>query len=291
MERARVCGFSFIRNGLKYDYPFVEAIRSVLPLVEEFVLAVGNSEDETLEIARSISPKVRIIQTAWEDLREGGRVLALETDKAFQAIDDQYDWCIYVQGDEVFHEEDHPVITSALESWKNDTAIQGFLFKYRHFYGSYDYVATSYKWYRKEVRIVRNDKNIFSYSDAQGFRIKPNNKLKVKEIDATVYHYGWVKPPKVMQDKLLSFNKLWHSDQWVERNIVNDEEFDYSNIDTLIPFQGTHPKAISERIQKRNWDFKYDLSKNSSSLKDKIRKWFEKKWDWIPGEYKNYKKV
>src|SRR5690606_37434901 len=163
MNKIRVCGFSFIRNGLKFDYPFVEAIHSVLPLVEEFVLAVGHSNDETLEIDQSISPKVRIIQTVWDDLRDGGRVLAQETDKAFQAIDPQYDWCIYVQGDEVYHEADYPVIVSALETFINDENVQGFLFSYNHFYGSYDYIATSYKWYRKEVRIIRNDKNIFSY--------------------------------------------------------------------------------------------------------------------------------
>ncbi len=102
----KVTGFTFIRNALKYDYPVVQAIRSILPLVDDFVVAVGRSEDETLALIRSIDPtKIKIVETIWDDSqREGGKVLALETDKAFQAISQEADWCFYLQGDEVIHE-------------------------------------------------------------------------------------------------------------------------------------------------------------------------------------------
>ena len=46
----KVCGFSFIRNAVKYDYPIVESIRSILPICDKFVVAVGNSEDNTLQL-------------------------------------------------------------------------------------------------------------------------------------------------------------------------------------------------------------------------------------------------
>ena len=83
----KVSGFTFIRNAITYDYPIVEAIRSILPLCDEVVVAVGNSEDATLQLIQSIDPKVRIIETVWDDtVREGGRTLALETDKAYAAI-------------------------------------------------------------------------------------------------------------------------------------------------------------------------------------------------------------
>ena len=191
----KVTGFTFIRNAITYDYPVVEAISSILPLCDDFVVAVGNSDDGTRELIKSIHPdKIRVIDTVWDDsLRTGGRVLAVETDKAFKAIGDDTDWCFYIQGDEVVHEKYHDAIRKGMERWKDDKRVDGLLFKYEHFYGSYDYVGTSTRWYPYEIRIVRNDKNIYSYRDAQGFRKSDEEKLNVKLLDAYVYHYGWVK--------------------------------------------------------------------------------------------------
>ncbi len=174
----KIAGFTFIRNALLYDYPVVEAITSILPLCDYFVVAVGKSDDDTLDLVRGIGdPKIHVIETVWDDrLREGGRVLAEETNKAFDAIPPDYDWCFYIQGDECVHEDDLPAIRSGMEQWLNDPETQGLLLHYRHFYGSYDYVGVSRRWYRREVRIIRNDKHIRSYRDAQGFRwFNPTN--------------------------------------------------------------------------------------------------------------------
>ncbi len=203
-----VVGFTFIRNGIKFDYPFLESIHSLLPLCEQVVVAVGASEDDTLAQIQALgNPKIKIIETVWdESLREGGRVLAEETNKAFDAIQEA-DWCIYLQGDEVLHEKDYAVILKHLEKYKNDAETEGLILNYLHFYGSYNFIGDSRKWYRKEIRIVRNDKSIRSYRDAQGFR-KEGKKLCVRAIPATVYHYGWVKHPKHQQLKQQHFNKL-----------------------------------------------------------------------------------
>jgi hypothetical protein len=288
----KVCGFTFIRNAIKYDYPVVEAITSILPICDKFVVAVGKSEDDTLNLIKNISPqKIEIIETVWDDsLREGGRVLAVETDKAFQHITIDYDWCFYIQGDEVVHEKYLPTIKEAMEEHLYDERIDGLLFKYLHFYGSYDYVGESFKWYRNEIRIVRNDKNIYSYRDAQGFRKDDNKKLHVVSIDAYIYHYGWVKDPRTMQKKQEDFNKLWHDDQWVDKNVIKADEFDYSNIDVLKKFTGTHPKVMQDRIEKINWKFDYDLSCNKMKFKDKLKLFFSKLGCDI-GQYKNYKLI
>ena len=286
----KVSGFSFVRNALKFDYPIKEAITSILPLCDEFVLAVGNSEDETIELIESIpSDKIKIIHTTWDEtLREGGRVLAEETNKAFDAIAHNSDWAFYIQGDEVVHEKYLPVIETAMREWKAYPEVEGLLFKYLHFYGSYDYVANSKNWYRNEIRIIRNDKTIRSYKDAQGFR-KSGQKLKVKPIDAYIYHYGWVKPPSKQQAKQEQFNKLWHDDKWVEKNIPDVEEFDYSKIDSLDKFKDSHPEVMHRRIAEKNWDFTFDTSKNRPDIKNRIARWVEQKTNWRIGEYKNYK--
>src|SRR5690242_19739090 len=135
----KVYGFSFIRNAIRFQYPIKEALTSILPLCDEVIVAVGNSEDGTRDLVASIDPKVKILDTVWDDhIREEGRVLAVETDKAFQAIPPDADWCFYIQGDEVVHEDGYEEIRLAMDKWKDDGNVDGLLFKYRHFYGSYD---------------------------------------------------------------------------------------------------------------------------------------------------------
>jgi glycosyltransferase involved in cell wall biosynthesis len=285
----KVSGFTFIRNAEKYDYPIVEAISSILPLCDEVVVAVGNSEDATRSLVEALGPKIRIIDTVWDDeLREGGRVLAIETDKALAAIAPDADWAIYIQGDECFHENDHLAIRAGMEKWKNHPEVEGLLFNYLHFYGSFDYVGASSRWYQREIRIVRPQSGVFSYKDAQGFRKFPNEKLKVKKIDATVHHYGWVKPPDAMQRKQQAFHRLWHDDAWLAENVGNREEFDYSGIDWLQKFEGTHPKVMIPRIEMQNWKFDHDLSVDRRSFKEKAKQTIKRLLGWEIG-YKNYR--
>ena len=285
----KVTGFTFIKNAILYDYPVSEAIRSILPICDDFVVAVGNSSDETRSLIQSIDPsKIKIIDTVWDDsLREGGRVLAVETDKAFHSINADSDWAFYIQGDEVIHEKYLDTIQSAMKKWKDAPEVDGLLFNYLHFYGSYDYVGGSPRWYSKEIRVIRNNRNIYSYRDAQGFRKGGNEKLSVKPVDAWVYHYGWVRPPGAMQKKQESFAKLWHDEAWSEKNIIKADEFDYSNIDYLVPFKETHPAVMQKRIHDKNWKFDYDISKNKLSLKYRAKLFLQKKFG-MNLEYKNY---
>lgn len=288
----KITGFSFIRNAILYDYPIVEAIQSILPLCDEVIVAVGKSEDATLELVSRIAPhKIRIVETTWDDrLREGGRVLAIETDKAYNAIPKDSDWCIYIQGDEVLHEADYPAIRHAMQQYLTASVVEGLLFKYRHFYGSYDFIGDSRNWYRKEVRIVRQDSQIRSYRDAQGFR-KAGRKLKVKAIDAHVHHYGWVKHPQQQQLKQQNFNKLWHDDAWMDENIPKVSTFDYSKIDSLTHFKGTHPEVMQARIQRMNWKFDFDPTQQKLSAKERFSRWWEQQTGIRLGEYQNYKLI
>lgn len=290
----KVTGFTFIKNAITYDYPILEAINSILPICDEFVVAVGNSSDETTKLIESIpSDKIRIIHTTWdESLREGGRVLADETNKAFQAISDDTDWCFYIQGDEVVHEKYLPTIKAAMLVHLHNPKVEGLLFNYTHFYGSYDYVGSSSRWYQHEIRVIRNNKDIRSYRDAQGFRKQVGDdlvKLHVMPVDAHIYHYGWVKEPAAMQKKQESFNKLWHSDEWVEKNVAKVDAFEYEkNISVLAKFEGTHPEVMKARLLAKNWQFNYDISYNKSTFKEKAKA-FLKKYLGLDFSYKNYR--
>lgn len=292
----KVAGFTIIRNALLYDYPVVEAIKSVLPICDYFLVAVGKSDDGTLNLIRSIDDlKVRVLETEWDDsLREGGRVLAEETNKAFDAIPAEYDWCFYIQADECVHEQDHPVIRTAMQRWLDDPETEGLLFDYRHFYGSYDFVGVSRRWYRREVRIIRNNKQIRSYRDAQGFRkVLPDEndaavKLHVRHIHAHIFHYGWVKHPEAQQRKQLNFNKLWHSDTKVQAMVGDKTVYEYDGSEPLDHFRGTHPAVMRPRIKAMNWQFAGDPTESRWSWKDSLSNWVEKLTGWRPGEYRNY---
>lgn len=287
-----VSGFTFIRNAVVFDYPVVESIQSVLPIVDEMVVAVGQSDDDTLNLIKSIgSDKVKIIQTVWdESLRSGGRVLAAETDKAYAAVRPDADWCIYLQADEVIHEKYHHKILESMARWKDDLRVDGLLFDYVHFFGSYDYIATSSSWYRHEIRVIRKNKNIYSYRDAQGFRKENNLKLSVKDSGANIYHYGWVKPPTSMQKKQESFHKWWHSDEWVKNNVAAAAEFDYNVIDILQKFSGSHPIVMQDRISRLNWHFERDISKNKVPLKEKLKS-FMSKYLGLDFSYRNFIRI
>ncbi|MEI6947461.1 glycosyltransferase family 2 protein [Paraflavisolibacter sp. H34] len=281
----KVTGFSFIRNAVTYQYPIEEALRSILPLCDEVVVAVGHSDDNTRELVAALDPKIRIIDTVWDDSqKEGGRVLALETDKALRAIGADSDWCIYIQGDEVMHEDGHAEVRAAMERWKDDKGVDGLLFRYRHFYGSFDYLGASSGWYRNEIRVVKNDKNIYSYRDAQGFRKGKNEKLRVKPLNAYIHHYGWVREPEVMEKKKGDFERQFYG---AEAKVYTGT-YDYGQVDALEKFTGTHPAVMQAWIRRMNWKFDYDLSYNKFTLKDRLKNLLEKLTGRRFFDYKNY---
>lgn len=289
----KVSGFTFVRNAVKFDYPVVEGILSILPLCDEVVVAVGNSDDGTLELIRSIpSNKIKIIETIWDDsLREGGRVLAVETNKALDAISPDSDWAFYMQADEVFHESDMANIKAAMEKYLADKRVEGLVFHHINFYGAYHYIADSHKWIKKEVRIIRNDKSIRSWKDAMSFR-KNGEKLKVKPVEATIYHYGWVKDPRIQKQKRVEFDKLWHGDEWIKENHQPVVEYNYTDVDTLTEFTGTHPALMKDRISKANWKFVFDRNKvKPASLRVRFINWLNKTTGIHIGEFKNYKEI
>ncbi|WP_316810415.1 glycosyltransferase family 2 protein [Pedobacter heparinus] len=290
----KVAGFTFIRNAILNDYPIAEAIESILPICDEFVVAVGKSEDETLQLIKDIgSAKIRIVETTWDhSLKAGGRVFAEETNKAYQAISADVEWAIYIQGDECIHEKYLPVIKKEMEATLDDVMIDALLLKYKHFYGAYDFVAESRRWYRREIRVLKRLPGISSYKDAQGFRIN-GRKLKVKLIDAYVYHYGWVKPPKSLNLKMNNFKRFYNDGQFVQQEESVAEDFDYGNADKVLHFNESPPAVMKARISKANWKFKFDPTTQqiNRNLKRKLLQWIENMTGLRLFEYKNYKIV
>jgi hypothetical protein len=284
----KVSGFTFVRNGVLYDYPFRESIKSLLPLVDEMIVNVPESEDDTYNAVASIGdPKIKIFSSKWEaDVPSGGRILSYHTNLALGKCTG--DWCFYLQADEVLHEQDFK-IHDAMRDYSVDKEVEGLLFGYKHFYGSYDCIATAKTWYRREVRVIRNGIGAFSFGDAQGFRKNGNKRLKVKAVNAFIYHYGWVRPPERMRIKTIAMDRLWHGNGKDKEN----RNFKYrSEQYGLHKYDGTHPGVMAERISKKDWDFEF--KSRIKTMRD-FRYWLSDIFERLTGirlfEYKGYEKI
>lgn len=250
-------GFTFIRNALKYDFPIEEAIRSFFPLVDELVINVGISEDGTEEFIQKIvtslkeehgdKKEIRILTTRWNDAQtDSGLVLSEQTNIALDAC--RAPWAVYLQADEALHEEEWEQIRSSAATC-TDNSVEGFSFRYLHFYAGYELIQRPWNWYPREIRIVRTGKDIRSFGDAQTFRRKDGSPLKVVDLPQHVFHYGHAREPEKMKAKINYFHRFWHGDNH-KKDIQSPYKLDWKN---FVWYWGTHPKAYLRRIQLSAW--------------------------------------
>lgn len=248
-----ISGFSFARNAIALDYPLREALRSVLPVVDELVVAVapGEPDDGTRALVESIGdPRIRIVDAVWDPSRRE-RIYSDLTNRALDACTG--DWCLYVQADEVLHEDDlHPLRTRC-EELLEDRRVEGLLFDYLHFFGDYRHVQDGYGWYPKEIRVVRNGIGIRSVRDAQSFRYPERRRIAVAHSGARVFHYGWVRHPRSMQAKLREFWSHRLDPEEVEALHGGCDEFDYGPLGRLSRYEGSHPAVMARRIASMGW--------------------------------------
>ncbi|MDQ6812907.1 MAG: hypothetical protein M3040_04095 [Bacteroidota bacterium] len=293
----KISGFSYVRNGFEYGYPFIEAIQSVLPVCDEFVIAIGESADGTREAVAKLDPeKIKIIDTIWDmRLREGGKVFAQQANIALDNITG--DWAFHIQADEVVHQNDLPKIVAAIKANDSDKRVEGLIQPFLHFWGSYQYIRTSRRVHKYEIRIFRNNRLIRSYADSQGFRKyssaeayqqgEKGEKLFVKKIEAPIYHYNGVRPDLVQKKKMQAFDFLHNA----ETEAVDYQGFDYQNVDRVEIFKGTHPAVMKEKVAAGFNSFVFDPKKSVWKTKDKIMQPFEDLLGFKIGEYRNYKLI
>ena len=245
----KVSGFTIVRNAIKLDFPVEPSIRSILPICDEVVVNVGRSEDETLQLVRSINdPKIRIIETEW-DMSRRNTVLGWETHRAMQAC--RYGWGVYIQADEVLHERGAEELRRAIEAADGDPRIEGLLVRYVHFYGGFDTIATHRRWYRREVRAVRlaPELDIRPYQGAQGFRVGPEHrKIRARLTGAEMFHYGWARPAQALREKRDLGRTMY---PWRNADVSRPL---LAWMPGLRPFGGTHPSTALRWIADRQHD-------------------------------------
>jgi hypothetical protein len=246
----KVSGFTIVRNAITLDFPVVASIRSLLPVCDEVVVNVGRSEDDTLELVRSIGdPKIRILETEW-DMTIRNRVLGDETLRAMRAC--RHPWGIYIQADEVLHERGAEELAAAIARHDADRRVEGLLVRYLHFYGDMDTIAVNRRWYRREVRAVRLDPalDILPYQGAQGFRVGPEHrKIRARLTGAEMFHYGWARPTQALKAKRETNRVIypWSREREARRPLL-------PWFPGLTRFRGTHPAVAREWVDARRQD-------------------------------------
>jgi hypothetical protein len=256
-------GCTVVRNAEIMGYPVVAAIQSILPIVDEYVIGVGQSDDATRALIESIAdPRVRIFDSHWDTSRQsGGHILAEKTNEALDRCTG--DWCFYLQADEVVHEHDLETIRANCLEHRANRQIEALLFKYLHFYGSYSVLATSRSWYRQEVRIVRRESGARSVGDAQSFMVK-GRKPQARWSGGTIYHYGHVKPPRKMGEKHKHMYRWYHGTRFDEAF----DDFEFRQMYGLRRFTGSHPEVMREQVAAQDWSFEPRLDLRQWNRKD-----------------------
>lgn len=306
----KISGFTIIKNAVIFDFPFVEAVRSIIDICDEFIIVAGDSTDATDELISTIdSPKVRIIRTEWSTAKykDRGQLYAYQTDLALKACTG--DWCFYIQSDEVVHHESLPKIREACQKYLDDKRVEGFILKYIHIWADYNhYVDALHFAYPREIRIVRNLPDVHSWRDAQSFRMIPNfdyedywqkegtRKLNCILLDAWLFHYGWSRDPRCMVGKINAQNAIYIPDH---KPIEGVDYYDYGNLQYMPLFRGTHPKAMEQRIADMSWrsllreEGRPPVMKKKFALKYRIMSFIENKilGGHTIGGFKNYKIV
>ncbi len=260
----KVSGFTIVRNAVLYHYPIIESISSILPICDEFIVNVGDSDDETLDLVQGINnPKIRIIENTW-DMSCKSTVLSYQTNLTLDQC--RGDWAFYLQSDEVIHEDDLGKLKALMERHLDNAEVDALRFQWLHFYGSYYRYRVDGGWYQKQDRIIRNNGIIESCGDAYGFARKDGQNLRRENTGCFVYHYGWVQTEEIMAQRRLNAEQIGFVS-------LGDNErqqvYTYGDLNRFPAYFGTHPQVMKQKV-----------ADHGPSQEDKEN--IERKYWWFP---------
>ncbi len=235
----KVSGFTFLRNGQLLDYPFIASIQSLLPLVDEMIIALGPSTDATLEMLQGLAePKIRVVRTNWcDNMRNQGFLYGQQ--KMIAQYNCTGDWAFYLEADEVLHEKDIPAIRKVLQKHVDNPNVEALVFDYLHFYGSPGTYVQSHRWYPKEARVIKTsvrstcpDNLWWDVFDENGKTRYPKAALA----NVPIYHYGWLRKLPPSEKRKLQ--------KQIRQPKTSKPELAALDPTVLLEFNGAHPKVV-----------------------------------------------
>ncbi len=252
----KLSGFTFVRDAVKCEYPIVESISSILPIVDEFVVNIGLPDiDGTANLIRSIKdPKIKIIQSQWNpNLDMGCYVYTQQANIAL--FNCMGKWAFYMQADEVVHEEDYPIIMDYTDRYIDDDRVDGLVLKQLNFWGDFKTILSVYpKWERRRCWIVKPHRFVLCAKDASRFTVHPKFKekgrrLRAVEMDARLFHYHGIKSKKGLEEKYQTVRQYWEEERIPDKQV---DFYQYYPRQFISAYKGNHPEVMAELIQKHS---------------------------------------
>ncbi len=263
-----ISAFTIIKNAIKFDYPIVESVDSLLPFVDEYIINIGKSDDRTRELLKKKfgqEPKVKMFDSNWEDSSQGTKFFSSQTNLALERCSG--DWVFYLQADECIHELNGPKLKDWAERAEAENA-QGVTFKYFHFEKNFHLLRPTYTdggdSYDKEIRFFKNDGRLVSFGDGQSFAFTedlmdargPQPALHRPErfVDSPmhIYHYGYVKDPKRLLEKKKHLSDFYNVSEPSRQEKIEENDGKYVYREKLTTFLGSHPAVMTKRINEFN---------------------------------------
>ncbi len=260
-----ISAFTLIKNMVKFDYPCIESINSVLPFVDEVIVNIGKSDDGTEELLQKEfgqEEKVILFEQEWEDSSQGTTFFSNQTNNALGMCSS--DWALYIQADEVLHEDDGVLLGKWIDRADRENA-HGILFNYNHFAKDPWHVKKTYKdgfdFYDKEIRLFRNDNSMISFGDGQSFcfiedfmdprgpQPAMHRASRFIESPLQMYHYSYLRDKKKLLEKKKYLETFYKVSEPGRIENIPQENGEYVIDDsTLKEFTGQHPAVMAKRI-------------------------------------------
>ena len=280
MTETLVSGLTIIRNGVRLNYPFLEVIRSALPICDEYVVVAGDSDDETLEHLDSLDDeRVRIVHTKWSPLvRPQKCLLAQQTNIGLGFCAGR--WCLYLQGNEVLHEKDLPRLRELMERHADNGEVEAMLVERLTFWSDFDhYVAAYPRRYKYTARIVRPNIGTYSIRDGMSFAVFDGFSTRgryPRSIDtgADLYRYDYVHSVEQQARKFADAVHRTGTDVAADR----DYFFQHYPRQFIARYGGSHPAVMAERRKARAAQGRLDLDRCRRQLRRGERKRLLESW-------------
>ena len=242
-------GTIFVRNGLQYDYCFVEAINSLKEFCDEVIVLDAGSDDGTEEVVKKMADtKTKVICLDREEWfsQHGKEKLAYFTNRAIDHL--TAEWNFNLQADEIVHEKSYKPIRNAI----NSNYADGYMVTRVNLWGS-PYMQLNVPQSRlpcssQVIRLTKS--NCQSVGDGESLDCQVVFNF-VKDIE--IWHYGFVRKKEVMKAKIINMQRdvfQISPDPKLDTMEVFDSTAWFKKED-LRPIDHPHPKIMKEWIRTR----------------------------------------
>jgi glycosyltransferase involved in cell wall biosynthesis len=245
----RLSIYTFIRDGIFYDYHAIDMLKHHLPLADEIVVNEGYSSDGTYEKISTIDPKIKIFRTQWDGNKCFNWFVSFKDEARKRCTGD---WCILLDCDEFIPEWEFEELRAYLEETKELTVPVELI----NFYGNYKVYNVhpqNVGWPHRKRIIHRNLPDMEVWGDGSNVRLKNTDEDTAPAAkEFTCHHFGFVRKAARLRQKwrntqsIYPGRKRWFSVPGFVFDLLPHDWKDPQFLDDLALYEGPFIKAVRE---------------------------------------------